>query len=264
MGQRGVSLLELAVTMGIFALVIMGGSTVLLNSSGYQQKVNENIWLNVRREEIKSFLKNDGQWPGIIATNAGMGCFTIACPNLGGPQPFTLVLNPGDTPLVDGTPGLGMNRQGDFCTTFDPVDGDRDCIFGLSMKWEALCLTAACNNPQPKVTVRFSRKEPGKALDPMTGQEIVAFRDAKLDSINEVCTAMGGTLTSTGVNPPTFSCSLPGLSSCDVSADSYTLGFNASGVPQCGMPPLGRCGLGVLYGFNADGSIQCDPNPCPP
>lgn len=258
-GERGFSLPEVAVATAISAMVIFGTSSIFLDSAKVESGQERQFWLAARRMELQSLIRSQQGWDSIIAQNPAMNCFnnTTSCAAYSTAQPLRL---PIDAVVLDGASStVGMSNKGEFCQNFDSTNGNSACPIGLRLSWVALCDDANCKHAQPKLTVQFQLKELGKPVQDLRSYDLVVFKDPKLESLNDVCTSMGGTLAGT-------SCSIASLSTtCDPSNSlgagaTYPLGFDNTGAVICGKPNPGNCAASdVAIGFDAQGGIVCAP-----
>lgn len=258
-GERGFSLPEVMVALGISMAVVYGTSTIFIDSSKNESAQERQFWLAARRMEIQSLIRSDAGWNTVLATNPQMACFTngTSCAAFTTPQKLKLLI---DTTLLNGAnAATGMANNGNFCTTFNATAGSAACPVGISLQWTALCDTTTCMHAQPKVTISFKEKVPNAALNNLTSYDLVVFKDPKLESLNDVCTAMGGTLTG-------ITCSIASLATaCDPSnalgaGATFPLGFTNTGSVICGKPAIGSCASSdVVTGLDSNGGIVCGP-----
>jgi prepilin-type N-terminal cleavage/methylation domain-containing protein len=253
-GQRGFSLIEILFALAIASIAILLTSRALLDAQGTQSESESSYWVAARRAEMQTIVKSANGWNDILANNPDMSCLSAStgCAAFSSPQPLKF---PIDSIILDGgSSATGMDRSGNFCTSFDAVNGNGSCTTGIDLKWQALCANPGCVYPQPKLTIQFAKKLPGQAVQNLTSQQLILFRDPKLQSISEVCAAMGGVLMG-------MSCTLPQLtSSCNSAAGQFVLGFDNVGNVICGKPAPGGCAASdVVTGFNANGGVVCSP-----
>lgn len=254
MRQNGFSLFEVLIATAIFGVLIGGVMTVFLRVSESEVEVRASNWLNIRHYEIKAFLRSPANWGPLVAGNPAMACLATACPGVVAPQ--NLVINMGPSNVINGAnPQMGLNVNGDFCVQFGT--GDRNCIYGITSRWEALCDPAnpLCSNPHPRMSVRFSRQLPGRPIEAMPSYDITVYRDPKLDSAAEICAGLNGNFT--GTTAADSRCTIPQVS-CNPAGGSFVLGFDSAGQAICGKPNAGGCtSPDILVGFYADGSPIC-------
>ncbi len=257
--NRGFSLLEMLAASAISGIVIAGVSTTYVQLAKTETKQESDFWIIARRMEFSGVIKSAAGWTSIQNLNPNMSCFQGAssCGNFQTPQPLKLPL---DSMVLDGSSTqLGISNKGDFCQTFDAVNGNAACPIGLDLKWMALCDDSNCLHAQPKLRIQFSRKEPGSPLQDMKSYELLAFKDPKLESLNEVCTSMGGTLSGQNctINIVNQACD---PSNASGTGPTYPVAFDSAGVLVCGRPSPGSCATSdVAVGFNSNGGILCAP-----
>ncbi len=259
LGPEGFSLVEVVVATGISALVLVFTTSLFIDSAKMESGQERQFWLSSTHLEIERIVRSPTGWTAILAANANMACFAAGtdCSAYSTPQPLVL---PVEAVVLDGTSAtVGMTNKGDFCNTFDGLNGNIACPVGLDLKWTALCDDVNCRHAQPKVAIRFRVKDPGQDIQNLTSFNLVAFKDPKLESLNEVCTAMGGVLAGT-------TCSIAALNTaCDPSnalgiGATYPLGFTNTGSVICGRPSPGTCAASdVGTGFSISGGILCAP-----
>jgi prepilin-type N-terminal cleavage/methylation domain-containing protein len=257
--QRGFSITEVLAAAAISGMVVLGTSSIFVDSAKVESGQERQFWLAARRMEFQGVIRSQTGWNSILANNSDMSCFAAptGCAAYTSPQPLKLPL---DTNILDGTKTtVGMNNKGELCNTFDATNGNPLCPVGIQLHWTALCDDVNCFHAQPKVTIQFQSKDVGHPLEKLSSYDLIAFKDPKLESLNEVCTAMGGVLVG-------ITCSVTSLATaCDPSntlgaGATYPLGFDATGKVLCGKPNPGSCAASdVATGFNANGGIVCAP-----
>ena len=257
--ERGFSLVEVMVAAGISAMVVLGTSSLFIDSAKMESGQERQFWIAARRMEFQGLIRSQNGWNSILANNPAMSCFAAgtSCSGVSASQALKL---PVDAIVLDGTLStVGMANKGDFCNAFDSVNGNSSCPVGIQLNWIALCDDANCLHAQPKLTIKFQIKETGGGLQTLKSYDLVVFKDPKLESLNEVCAAMGGTLVGN-------TCSIASLATaCDPSnalgaGATYPLGFDNTGAVTCGKPSPGTCAASdVATGFDANGGILCAP-----
>ena len=257
--EQGFSLVEIIVAGAISAAVVVGTSSIFIDSTKLESSQERLFWISARRIEFQTLIRSANSWNAVLANNPAMSCFAAgtSCQSASTPQPLKL---PIDNLVLDGASNsVGMSNKGIFCNSFDATIGNSACPVGLKLNWVALCDDANCLHAQPKMMIGFQAKETGGVLQDFKSYDLVVFKDPTLDSLNGVCTAMSGKLVGTN-------CSIPSLSkSCDPANTSgagatYPLGFDSTGTVICGKPNPGSCAPSdVATGFDANGGILCSP-----
>ena len=257
--QRGFSLVEVMIATGISAIVVLGASSLFIDSAKLESSQERQFWIAARRMEFQGLIRSQNGWASILTNNPAMSCFAAgtSCSGVSTSQALKL---PVDSIVLDGALNtVGLKNKGDFCNAFDSVTGNSSCPVGIQLNWTALCDDANCLHAQPKVTIKFRIKEAGGGLQLLNSYDLVVFKDPKLESLNKVCTAMGGTLVG-------ITCSIASLTTaCDPSnilgaGATYPLGFDNTGAVTCGRPSPGTCAASdVASGFDANGGILCAP-----
>ncbi|MBC7458325.1 MAG: hypothetical protein H7235_08615 [Bdellovibrionaceae bacterium] len=242
------------VVAGLSSVVVLGTSSIFVNSIKAESVNERQFWLAARRMGFQSLIRSTNGWNAILANNPNMACFAAGtgCAAFSTSQPLVLSV---DTDVLDGASNTnGMNNKGDFCNNFNVTNGDSSCPVGIKLNWVALCDDAACLRAQPKITIRFQTKEVGGPLIDLKSYDLIVFKDPKLESLNEVCTAMDGVLVGTICNITSLA------SACDPANSSFPLGFDNTGNVICGKPNPGACSASdVATGFDAQGGILCAP-----
>ncbi len=250
--NKGFSALEAIVAVGISGIVVLGSSQLMISTFKSEAKSERNFWLGARRAEIQNLTHSDLGWNAIVTANPNMNCLNLAtgCGAYTSPQNLSL---PIDGAVLNGaSPSTGMSNKGDFCTTFNATSGNSSCPIGMSLKWQVLCDDAACLHGQPRVLVDFQLKDGDGSTEDLKSYRLVTYRDPKMETLNEVCDSMSGTLTG-------MDCDLPQLNtSCDPANGSFVIGFDGAGGVLCGKPNPGNCAsLDAATGFDANGGLQC-------
>ncbi len=257
--NRGFSLLEIVIATSISSMLALGTASIFIDSTKMESTQERQFWIAARRIEFQNLIRSQNGWTAILANNPTMACFAAgtSCAGVATAQPLVV---PIDAILLDGaSASVGMSNRGSFCSNFDSTNGNSACPVGLRLNWQALCDDANCLHAQPKITINFQIKEPGGALQGLRSHDLIAFKDPKLESLNEICNAMGGVLVG-------ITCSIASFAStCDPSnalgaGVSYPLGFDITGAAICGKPNPGTCAASdVATGFDLNGGIQCAP-----
>lgn len=251
--QRGYSLVELLVAAGIAGAVVLGTSSIFIDSTKIETSQERQFWIAARRMEFQSMIRSPKGWEAVVTNNPGMACIGAgtSCAAVSSPQPLRM---PIDSTVLEGSSAtLGMSNKGDFCNTFDATNGNGACPVGVRLSWMAICDNAQCLHAQPKIFASFQIKEPGKPLQESKSNDLVVFKDPKVETLNQVCAAMGGTLAG-GL------CSVPATQINCVNPGEFPYGFNSEGVVLCRKPLPGSCAAkDVAVGFDNKGNIQCSP-----
>jgi hypothetical protein len=251
--SQGFSALEAIVAIAISGIVVLGSSQLIINSFKSEARTEKTFWLGARRAEFQNFIRSDAGWDAILGANPNLKNCLSAVTGCGAYASAQNLVLPIDGNTLDGAnPSTGMTSKGDFCTTFNATTGNANCPIGISLKWQVLCDDAACLHGQPRIIVDFQSKEGDGSSENLSSYRLVSYHDPKMETLNEVCTSMKGTLTGQ-------SCDLPQLSkSCDPSAGSFVVGFDPDGGVLCGTPNPGKCAGGdAATGFDANGGLVC-------
>lgn len=259
--QRGFSLIEILVVMGLSSIVMTGAGFLILDAKKSEKKAQDVFWLQEKRLEIQRSVQSDGKWAGIKAANTNMSCFDAgtSCSAFITPQKLKLPVN---NDIIDGNnPALGLTPNATFCYAFNPTNGNDACPYGLDMTWKAVCDTADCRNAQPRIDIKFKTKSQNSptAVQNLNSFNITAFKDSKTQNINDVCISMGGTYSGTTCNIPSASALCDPSNSSNTGA-TFPIGFAADGKVQCGIPKLDQCPTDqVVIGFDNSGNVICAP-----
>lgn len=255
----GFSLVEVIVATGIASVVMLGSSTLMLSMNQSEKEQEKSFLLLSLRQEIQNRLVSINGWSSVVSANSELSCIQnpSTCTNVNSAIPLKLPLR--NIVLDSSNNKLGMTSNGVICNSFDSTVGDDKCPYGISINWQTECDNAICKNPTPKVLVSFKMKTPSSTLKNLSSLNLVIYKDPKLESLNEVCQSMGGTLSGS-------TCNLNNIaSSCDPAnslgfGSNFPLGFDSNGSLICGLPTPGTCASSdVAYGFANDGSILCTP-----
>jgi hypothetical protein len=255
--SRGFSLAEVTASVGLAGLVALGAAVIVIQNTRIEAQSERLFWLSARRMEIQSIVKSEAGWSSMLSNNSGMSCFRspLGCNSFRTPQSLIIPMNGANLNLSES--GLGLTNRGDFCFTYSATSGQSNCPIGVRGAWQAVCDSVACLHAQPKISIDFEMNEQGTNPQLMRNQSMVIYRDRTMETLSEVCAAMGGVLIGQ-------SCSMPSLTgSCNPTAGNFVLGFDGSGQVICGRPNPGSCASSdVATGFAANGGIQCAPA-CP-
>jgi prepilin-type N-terminal cleavage/methylation domain-containing protein len=231
LNQRGFSLVEVIVAAGISTVVVLGASSLFIDSAKIESAQERQFWIAARRMEFQNHIRSQAGWNSVLASNTNMACFTngTSCAAFTTTQPLSLTLD--GTVLNGASNNTGMMNKGDFCNSFDPDNGNSACPVGIKLEWVA--------------------------LQELKSYDLVIFKDPKLESLNEVCTAMGGVLVGTTCTRPAAACD---PSNALGAGATFPLGFDNLGAVICGQPNPGSCAASdVATGFDGAGAIRCGP-----
>lgn len=255
----GFSLLEVIVSTAIASVVMLGSSTLMLQLNKSEKDQEKSFYLLSLRQELQNKIVSNNGWSSIAVLNPEVNCIQnpTSCTNINILKPLKIPLR--NVTLDSTLDNLGMGPSGEICNSFDPVNGDNNCPYGININWMTVCQSNPCKNPQPKVVITFQEKAANGVLKKLDSFNLIIYKDPKLESLNEVCQSMGGVLVGNV-------CSLNSLASnCDPSnslgfGPSFPLGFDANGGLICGLPNPGGCSPSdVAVGFDINGSVQCSP-----
>lgn len=253
--QNGFTLIEVFAAIAIAGVVAAGAAALFNSMSQTQVKSDRIFWISARKMEFQNVVRSNNGWAQILAANPNMACLVnpnLSCAAYASPQALRL---PIDGAVLDGTnSALGMTNAGDICYKYDNVNGDSSCPIGIQARWQAVCNNAQCSHPQPKISIDFQLNDDSQTAHQVmnANNRLIVFRDQTLQTLNDVCTAMGGVLVGSV-------CTMPQLTSaCDPANGSFVLGFDPQGAVICGRPNPGSCAVGdFAYGFAANGTVLC-------
>lgn len=251
--QNGLSMVEILVAVGLAMAMALGTGFVILHSHGVEKQAESDYWLEIRREEIAGYLRMDQNWNQIVADNPILSCLksgsTAACPD--DEQILKLTIGP-QFVLDGGDSGLGLNMDGNVCTTFNEDKPLPSCPYGLRLSWRKLCPDLACKNPEGKFMVQFSGGHFGNMRKDMSKYNITVIRAQKLSTEAEICNQMGLPWTGSACDVSTI------LQKCP--AGQHLVGFNSKAEPIC-TPILSCAPLSCGVAFNGAGLPTCLPGP---
>lgn len=169
--QKGFSLLEIMVAVGLLALISLGIATIMQNMATEQKKF---VLMNALREvksRIENNIRDQNSWIKTInsASNPSLNCLktsmpcTVQDPTLGLPTKIILKDAADNTTfdLLDwqANTGNGFTESGGSCNNFNAIAGNGvdSCPFSYRLVQVMTCTGAAatCSNPQIKVTARL-------------------------------------------------------------------------------------------------------------
>lgn len=283
--NRGVSLVELLVGVGMMTVISLMASQVFSNMAASTKGVVTNSSLEQTRNEIFTLLQDNATFVATINNPANATAF--ACvrdgttnPDCTGAGGQFLMFQKGGTvqyPKVSySTDTLGMTPDGRSCNTY----GTQSCPFKYVAAWTAVCPPAQnikgkaatetrCFNPLIQVTVSLSISAPNP-------QKLPAVNPARLrvqisqtqvgSSPTLLCQMMGLTYDPVTKSCPYSSPKINCLTVCGATEGVFVTAFTSDGAPVCncaGALAPAYCNPpnvydSVLVGINADGSPQCD------
>lgn len=236
----GFSLIEVLVSTAIASIVMLGSSTLMLQLNHSEKEHEKMFYLLSLRQELQNKLVSNSGWNSIISLNPEINCIQnpSTCNNTNLLKPLKIPMR--NITLDSSQNTLGMSPTGEICNSFDVTNGNNNCPYGVNIDWMTTCQDSVCKNPQPKVVISFKEKTKDGILKKFSSMNLVIYKDPKLETLNEVCQSMGGSLIGTF-------CSLNNLATkCDPANSlglgaSFPLGFDNTGSLICGLPNPGSC-----------------------
>ncbi len=173
---KGLSLIEVMISMVIMSLIGLGTASLLQNMFNVQRKANLKASALQIQETMTAVLRNDTAWQATVDAPANSG--VLSC--LREPPVPAAGCNDGQTSANnfvihnrDGAawynlvlPGTGFDANGNVCATFNPTlgSGSDACPFRFEVRWTATCPNGVgpCVKPQVSlaVTLNFNPADP--------------------------------------------------------------------------------------------------------
>lgn len=256
--QAGFTLTEMAVGIGLVAVVVMSLSTVMNIMSKRQGEIENSSWAYDLRFEVTNAINNKTAFETFtMAANPNLSCVTndTDCSGQGGPirlmdtggSPIRLVATPGN-------PTEGITRRGTVCNTFG---ASPDCPFRYEASWTPICAAGGggCRDPQVQINTRL-------LVSPVAGN-LGSFRADNYNlrvnrvekgtmDIAKICGSLGGYMSGAR-------CIMTIQNPCADPARPYLIGYTSDGTPRCAFEATDkRCpDGGVFTAINADGTYTC-------
>jgi len=255
--QRGFSLVEIVVSVGIIAMLMGGVATYVQVTAETKRKIDTGLSLAGVKESIIRNINSPGAWNVTIGKNPNLAClnYTSAGCNQGDTGTIAVYDIAGN--LVAGSAAnAGFDKFGKPCTTFSATGGDNACVFHFNIQWTAQCSYMPCKDPQIKIdgTLTYSPSDPklkdGVYVD---RYNFSFFRSETIpNSLEAVCVSLGGAF-----NNVTNSCQFP-WAGFNCGPGQMLRGLNMANFPNCYYPISLVCPAGqLLRAVQADGTPVC-------
>lgn len=255
--QSGFSLTEMAVGLGLVAVVMMSLMTVMNIMSKRQGEIENSSWAYDLRFEVTNAINNKTAFDTYtMGANPNLSCISsdTDCTGQGGPirimdisgAPIRLVATPGN-------PTQGITRRGDVCNTYGTSP---DCPFRYEASWTPICASGGgCKDPQVQINTQL-------LVSPVAGN-IGTFRPDNFNlrvnrvekgtmDVAKICGSLGGYMSGA-------KCIMKIQNPCADPARPYLIGYTSDGTPRCAFEATNkRCPAGgVLTAINSNGTYDC-------
>ncbi len=267
--NRGFSMLEAMIAIGVTGVVIVGATVIMEMQNKMQRTANTFGWLDQLRSEVIVAIKKKSSWDAMVADNRNP---SLAClrPRLTDPKAVINCMGASgainaitgvDQKLIMDTTNIqtGFDIKGQTCSGF----GTDACLLRYTISWVARCAGGAaddgCSNPD--VIISADLKYAGGSVPMNTMLYNFSFMiPHQGESLDASCEQ--GLL---GVfDPATKKCKM-NLNNICTQPNEFLVGFNSDGSPVCQQRTVIKSGCGagtILSGVNSDGSPICTSNTC--
>ncbi|WP_374028934.1 type II secretion system protein [Bdellovibrio bacteriovorus] len=148
MNDRGFSLVQALVVLGVMSLINLGTITVMQRNNRTNHEINMKANVLAMRQNIVALIGNQNSWAQTYAVNFSMMCRspgqTYCNPNSTQVTPIKL-MDSGGNVVVDTVPTAGFTLQGEPCNQYSPTGNDA-CPLRVEVFWRAGCTPATCSN----------------------------------------------------------------------------------------------------------------------
>lgn len=255
--QKGFSLVEILVSVGMIAMLMGGVATYVKVTADTKRKIDMGLNLANFKESVIRNLNSPGAWNMTISKNSNLACLNTSSPGCtNGATGAIAVYDISGELLTSSGASAGFDRAGKPCTSFNGVSGDTACVFHYNIQWTALCSFMPCKDPQIRIdgTLTYSPADPKLREGFNASRYNFSFFRAETipNSLEAVCVSLGGIF-----NSGTNSCQFPWANySCP--PGQVLRGLNAANVPNCYYPVSYTCPAGqLLRAIMADGTPVC-------
>lgn len=256
--QSGFTLTEMAVGLGLVAVVMMSLMSVMNIMSKRQSEIENSSWAYDLRFEVTNALNNKKAFDTYtMAANANLSCITndTDCSGQGGAiRIMDIAGNPVRLVATPGNPTEGITRRGTVCNTYGTSP---DCPFRYEASWTPICAAGGggCKDPQVQINTRL-------LVSPVAGN-LGSFRADNYNlrvnrvekgtmDVAKVCGSLGGYMSGA-------KCIMKVQTPCPDPAKPYLIGYTSDGAPRCAFEATNkRCPAGgVLTAINSNGTYTC-------
>lgn len=259
--KNGFSLIEVLIITSLLGLISLGILSHLENSWRQQKRQMLKYELSVVKGQIEGYISDPVLWTAIMNdshnSSGNFSCLQTAsdCSSQTSPavNPIYGIVDVKGTVIYNLSPGgFGFDHQGNPCNGFSNSGNDK-CPFSYSLRWEPLCTSNPCINPNLHITGTLLYKPKTQALGPLNPAHynIDFIRYNKEGTVAGTCSAIGGTY-----DPATQKCNLPVTLAgvCSSMAGTYNSTSNTCTFAQVSNCPVST----VMTGTNSDGTLKCD------
>ena len=271
--NKGFSLVEVLVALGILGVVGLGATTVISNmlaADSYTVLGNSALSL---KNEFTAILRDKRAWAQTIADTtlnpdaqsqfaclrSATDCASIAA---GAPYPFVPKTTSNQLFRTNYNPiaaaSAGFDKNGQYCTTYSTIAPTDLCSMRYTFTWTPLCPPAgACVNPQIKIALVFAHS--GTVKVTKLNADKYGNTNIIIGNLDEQYTAASCVLMGGSWNSVTSVCSAPPLvPGTVVTVTCTSASYNAS--PPCyqqtGAPICGTLSGGGSGGSASTGGAQ--------
>ncbi|MCB0343392.1 MAG: prepilin-type N-terminal cleavage/methylation domain-containing protein [Bdellovibrionales bacterium] len=274
--ERGLSLVELLVTIGIFSIILSVTLTMMADMLRVQSHLSFRYAVQDLRDSIKTLINHEVPWDNTVSYNGtdqndtaclkdvanSFECKTAAENTSNDiPNKIRAIVNSSNDLAydLDIDNGRGFDKNGSACSTYPSIE----CPIGVRAQWKPMigagCTTASCKSPTVTVEVTFEKYQ-GTGSFPVNiaRYNFDLMRPGVPATVNTMCQSIGGTYdNATGL------CALPSGDGTGQDPEALCESLNGAFVDGgCSFtnPAVGSCPAGqMMTGINADGTKQCQP-----
>jgi type II secretory pathway pseudopilin PulG len=280
LNSRGLSFIEILLTIGIILTVMAGGASIVSSIKSNQKRAQAiTSVVQYRRSIIETLRSSDSLAKSGALNSPQINCFiyrqncgpgnSAAPTNWADFSLYRYDYTPTNNRILTSTnPNFGFNLAGDPCTTY-PSEA---CPFRYELQWKAICGPGTCEAPQIKAKGELKIFDRYSVAVNTSAQAFEITLGQSIGNYEESCVSVGGTYVP-GPNP---GCTLPADGPCLPAANGqvqYVYGYDrATKTKMCRAVLAGAlcnqsCAPGnVIIGTDGAGCPVCvpiKPNPCP-
>lgn len=169
--QRGFTLVETLIVMGLLIVVIFGVATVFHLTSRLQVENSLDASLADIRQDIRNLLRDDTSWSNttLETANTSLQCLTSGTCALNTWKPILKLRDSNNAVAYDfSNPKVGFSTSGDICSGFSTTTTTLSCPLQAILKWRAVCASPCTGVPQLEFLLSFAVTAPSANASGLT------------------------------------------------------------------------------------------------
>lgn len=167
--QSGMTIIEVVTSLALVSIALYLSIYAMSAMLDKKALARRQVDMGTIRRTLVATLQNDDAWSRTLQANPGMfSCLLTSSAKESDPdcRPldvpggvlFPLYNSQGDLVFDSTVPTNGLTDTGEPCTTFDAINGNRECPYRVELRWRPICPAApeTCRFPLIEISGDFS------------------------------------------------------------------------------------------------------------